>query len=198
MLLNLSEANKKHLMFFNDASDDVLSEFCRISIEFVTNGVNPKLFSAAAKKLGVSKDDVRNGVQSLMNLFLESSKVMISDVDFHDSMLMLAFSESHCQQLLQSYTQNRHQIRAMLSAMKFSIPRYFTLEWRFDIVLASRTLRHQVSPVILLKFHFQKDNESVTTLLQTDPVNLLHITKILEEALNEMKSASSRRMLRYL
>lgn len=74
----------------------------------------------------------------------------------------------------------------------------FTPSSLFVFQLASRTLRHQITPVILLKFQIRNGNEMETKLLQTDPVNLVHLTKSLEEALNEMKTSQYRRVVRHL
>lgn len=62
--------------------------------------------------------------------------------------------------------------------------------------LASRSLRHQVAPLVLLKLQTKDGEEKKTTLLQTDPVNLVHMTRVLEEALQEMKSGYFRRIAR--
>ena len=62
--------------------------------------------------------------------------------------------------------------------------------------LASRSLRHQVTPLIILKFHLGDGDNRHTKVLQTDPVNLIHLTQTLEEALQEMKSSHCRRIVR--
>lgn len=71
------------------------------------------------------------------------------------------------------------------------------LEWRLDIKLASRSLRKCVDPEILIKLNLKKDsNTSETHILQTDIVNLTHLTNTLEEALNEIKTNYCRRIFR--
>lgn len=62
--------------------------------------------------------------------------------------------------------------------------------------LASRSLRQQVEPVIMLKLHVEDGDQKEVKLLQTDPTNLLHLTRTLEEALQELNSAHSRRISR--
>ena len=64
--------------------------------------------------------------------------------------------------------------------------------------LSSRTLRQQVTPSILLKLHTGNGDESDVKLLQTDVVNLLHLTEVLEEALDATKLASYRKLQRNL
>ena len=71
------------------------------------------------------------------------------------------------------------------------------LEWRLDIKLASRSLRKLVEPEILLKLNLKKgENTTETHVLQTDVVNLIHLTNSLEEALNEIKTNYCRRIFR--
>ena len=74
----------------------VMREFCRISLEFIRKGSNPRMYQAAARererewyvmvntwlyditeKLGVAPDTVRHGVEGLMYLFTECSKLMV-------------------------------------------------------------------------------------------------------------------------
>ena len=62
--------------------------------------------------------------------------------------------------------------------------------------LASRSLRHQTNPTILLKLHTDDSGTKETQLLQTDPVNLVHLTQSLEGALAEIKSQHCRRIIR--
>lgn len=62
--------------------------------------------------------------------------------------------------------------------------------------LASRSLRRQTTPTVLFKLHTEDSGVRETTVLQTDPVNLVHMTKVLDEALQEIKSSYCRRILR--
>lgn len=108
----------------------------------------------------------------------------------------LGFDEDTRQTLLEIYLQNRREIRTILSEMTMDLPHYHNLEWRFDVQLASRSLRRQTTPTVLFKLHTEDSGVKDTTILQTDPVNLLHLTKVLDEALQEMKSPYCRRIVR--
>ena len=79
----------------------------------------------------------------------------------------------------------------------------------FDLFfqLASRALQHQVTPLVTMNLKLETksaltsneegDNTSIKNIvLQTDPTNLLHITQVLEEALQESRSQHSRRIQR--
>lgn len=196
MLLILDDEHKEHLTFLNNVPLDVVKEFCRISVEFLKTGKNVKIFHTAAQKLNVDVQTVHHGVEGLMFLLMESAKMMPNEVSFEDSLVPLGFSPELRSELLSVYMEHRDLIRHLLSHMCISTPHYHDLEWRFDVQLATRTLRHQVSPQVVLKFHLDTDTKKKTVSLQTDPVNLIHLTRELEAALTEAKSAHCRRIFR--
>lgn len=72
------------------------------------------------------------------------------------------------------------------------------MEWRFDVEIASRSLRKQIQPIILLKFYFTRNGEDEERIFQTDPSNLMRLTAKLEEALNSSQSSHCRRLLKKL
>ncbi|CAC5362954.1 COMMD2 [Mytilus coruscus] len=196
MLLMFEDHHKEHLSFLTNTDIDVVKEFCRISMDFIRKGANPKVYLGAAQKLKVEPETVQHGVEGLMYLLTESSKLMLNEIDFQDSILTLGFSEEMRQTLLQLYLQNRKEIRNILSEMSMDLPHYHNLEWRFDVQLGSRSLRRQTTPTVLFKLHTEESGLRETTVLQTDPVNLVHMTKVLDEALQEIKSSYCRRILR--
>lgn len=196
MLLMFEDHHKEHLSFLINTEIDVVREFCRISMDFIRKGANPKVYQGAAQKLQVNAETIQHGVEGLMYLLTESSKLMLNEIDFQDSILTLGFSDEMRQTLLQLYLQNRKEIRTILSEMSMDLPHYHNLEWRFDVQLASRSMRRQTTPIVLFKLHTEESGLRETTVLQTDPVNLVHMTKVLDEALQEIKSSYCRRILR--
>ncbi|XP_048860041.1 COMM domain-containing protein 2-like [Brienomyrus brachyistius] len=196
MLLVLSDEHKEHLGFLPEVDSAVVGEFGRIAVEFLKKGSNPKIYEGAARKLNVTAEIVQHGVEGLMYLLSESSKLMISEVDFQDSVLVLGFSEELNKLLLQLYLENRKEIRLILSELAPSMPHYHNLEWRLDVQLASRALRQQVKPVLNLKLQLDDNGTRRTHLMQTDPATLLHLIQELERALAEVKTNHCRRILR--
>ncbi|XP_072516300.1 COMM domain-containing protein 2 [Salminus brasiliensis] len=196
MLLVLSDEHKEHLGFLPEVDPAVVGEFGRIAVEFLKKGSNPKIYEGAARKLNVPSETVQHGVEGLMYLLTESSKLMISEIDFQDSVLVLGFSEELNKLLLQLYLENRKEIRQILSELAPSLPHYHNLEWRFDVQLVSRALRQHVKPAISLKLHLESGGIQTARVLQTDPATLLHLIQELERALAEVKSNHCRRILR--
>ena len=98
------------------------------------------------------------------------------------------------------------------------IPHYAGLEWRLDAVVASRGLpiieESNVSPIITMKLKLlcppvnpvsdnHPSNADMCTnlqelILQTDPVNLCHITEVLEKAVREASSQQLRKLQRQI
>ena len=197
MLLVLSEEQKEHLKFLTSVEIDVILEFARISLDSILKGSsNPKIFQAAAQKLGVDVNTVKNGISGLQHVLTESSRLMIGEIDFQDSVLTLGFSEEVISALLQMYLANRREIRNILGEMSLGVPHYHDLEWRFDVELASRSLQHQTNPVVIMRLHTKEAEKKSADVLQTDPVNLIHLTAELENAMQEMKTAHCRRIVR--
>ncbi|XP_053564970.1 COMM domain-containing protein 2 [Bombina bombina] len=196
MLLVLSDEHREHLRILTRVESTVVGEFGRIAVEFLRKGANPKIYENAARKLEVSSTTIQQAVAGLTYLLTESSKLMISDVDFQDSVLVLGFPEELNKILLQLYLDNRKEIRRILSELEPALPHYQNLEWRLDVQLASRSLRHQIKPSVTMKLHLKENDENSTKVLQTDPATLLHIIQELEQALAEMKTNHCRRIVR--
>ncbi|XP_068176127.1 COMM domain-containing protein 2 [Antennarius striatus] len=199
MLLVLSEDHKEHLAFLSRVEHAVVGEFGRIALEFLRRGTNPKIYEGAAKKLNVLVETVQHGVEGLMFLMTESSKYMLSEVDFLDSVLVLGFGDELNQILLKLYLQHHSQIRCILNQLPSNLPAYHSLEWRLDVQLASRSLRQQVVPVLMMHLLLTTaDNSRRSRVFQTDPSTLLHLISTLEAALAAMKTSHARRILRNL
>ncbi|CAM4653271.1 unnamed protein product [Leuciscus chuanchicus] len=196
MLLVLSEEHKEHLGFLSEVDSAVVGEFGRIAVEFLKKGSNPKIFEGAARKLNVPAESVQHGVEGLMYLLTESAKLMVSEGDFQDSVLVLGFSEELNQLLLQLYLENRKEIRQILGKLAPSLPHYHNLEWRLDVQVSSRALRQQLKPSVSLKLVLEDGESLRARVLQTDPSTLQHLIQELERALAELKSSHCRRVLR--
>ncbi|XP_029489164.1 COMM domain-containing protein 2 isoform X1 [Oncorhynchus nerka] len=197
MLLVLSDEHKEHLGFLPEVDSAVVGEFGRIAVEFLRKGTNPKIYEGAARKLSVDAETVQHGVEGLMYLLTESSKLMISEVDFQDSVLVLGFTEELNHLLQQLYLENRKEIRHILGELTPSLPHYHNLEWRLDVQLASRALRQQIKPTVTMKLHLEESGgDKSAKVLQTDPATLMHLIQELEKALAELKTTHCRRILR--
>ncbi|PNF36213.1 COMM domain-containing protein 2 [Cryptotermes secundus] len=201
MLLSLKDDHKQHISLLISQPTNVLQDFCRLALDYLRKGPTPKLYQTAAQKLDVQPEIIRNAVEGLVNLLVESCRHQLSDIDFHDTVLTLGFSEEHQETLESFYRGKKQEIYDVLSQLTLDQPHYHDLEWRFEV--ASRALQHQVTPLITMNLALETKtglaSDSTTTkniVLQTDPTNLVHITQVLEEALQESRSQHSRRIQR--
>uniref|UniRef100_G3T014 COMM domain containing 2 n=1 Tax=Loxodonta africana TaxID=9785 RepID=G3T014_LOXAF len=196
MLLDLSEEHKEHLAFLPRVDNAVVAEFGRIAVEFLRRGANPKIYEGAARKLSVSSDTVQRGVEGLTYLLTESSKLMISELDFQDSVFVLGFSEELNRLLLQLLYLNSKEWYRYLPEKVINLDSVLPDNWRIDCQLASRSLRQQIKPAVTIKLHLNQNGDHTTQVLQTDPATLLHLVRQLEQALEEMKTSHCRRVVR--
>lgn len=72
-------------------------------------------------------------------------------MDFHDSIITLGFSDSLNQMLLRLYLDNLEDVRAISGDLSMKLPSYVDLQYRIDIQVASRALKQQAEPSLLLK-----------------------------------------------
>ncbi|XP_018314941.1 COMM domain-containing protein 2 [Mycetomoellerius zeteki] len=199
MLLTLKPDHKKHMLFLVEQSSPVLQDFCKLALDYLQKGPNVKVYNAAAQKLNVELDVIKNSVEGLVNLLLESCKYKLSTEDFRDSIVALGFTEDKEAILSKLYNVKKDEVSDALEEIGFKLPRYHDMEWRFEVQTASRSLLKQVAPLISLDLSLKNpDNpERIEHIvLQTDPTNLLHITQELEEALQESRSQHIRRISR--
>lgn len=206
MLLVLSEQHKGHLSFLSSVEHEVVAEFGRIALDFLRRGTSPKIYDAAARKLGASVEQVQRAVEGLMFLVLESCRHTLSETDFLDSVLVLGFNQDLNNTLLQLYLQQSAQVRPLLAQLAPTLPNYHSLEWRLDVNMSSRALRQQLCPLMTLCLCLTRGGAgaggvgqsagSERRLLQARPATLMHLLSVLEGALDSLKSNHTRRILR--
>ncbi|NXJ21750.1 COMD2 protein, partial [Dicrurus megarhynchus] len=203
MLLVLSAEHRAHLGCLPRAGGAAIGELGRLALEQLRRGAAPRACETAARKLNIGVDTIQHGVEGLVYLLTESSKLMasipfckISEVDFQDSIHVLGFSDELNKSLLQLYLDNRKEIRSILGELAPRLPSYHSLEWRLDVQLASRSLRQQIKPAVTMKLHLNQSEDQTAQVLQTDPATLLHLIQQLEQALGEMKMNHCRRIVR--
>lgn len=102
------------------------------------------------------------------------------------------------------YESKQKEIQGVLSKLEVKESHYHDLDWRFEVIVASRSLLDQVTPIITMDLQLKTENGTGDgdrvehVLLQTDPTNLVHIAEELEKALNESRSRHSRKIQRAL
>lgn len=189
----------------------VVGEFCKLSLQLLRQGgVKPRVFASAANKLDVQPQQVEDAVRGLIFLFMEGIQIAISSENFQQMVAKCGFSSEASEIILKVFEENREEFNQYLTKMGVQVPRYRDMEWRFDILVGSRSLHHIAEPLMTLQLSLDNtnslgnENSSKTSngpeklLLQTDPNNLVHMTKVLEEALQESHNHHFRRITRHI
>ncbi|XP_014246345.1 COMM domain-containing protein 2-like [Cimex lectularius] len=194
-MLRLSDLNKKHLSYLIGQDETVVKDFCRLAWDYLAKGVNAKLYATAAQKLEISPQDLQHVVEALVNLLSESCKLKLSIPKLKSNLLELGFNSKQVDIICTYYTTKRADINNVLLAASVQLPMYKDLEWRTQVQLASRALPEQLEPSILMKLKLDNAKED-SLILQTDPGNLVHITKVLQDALNQASDNHTSRVQR--
>ncbi|KAF8763195.1 COMM domain-containing protein 2 [Argiope bruennichi] len=157
---------------------------------------NPKVYQSAAQRLNVETDIVQNAIAGIIQLLIEASKAMVTEMEFRDSIIVLSFNSETQEELVKCYLENNQNIRSLLSSLEMCVPHYKNLEWRLDVQIASRSLRRPMEPSMLLKLQLEEGKELKNIILEADPSNIINMTKVLDQALQEAKSQHFRRVMR--
>ncbi|XP_014211994.1 COMM domain-containing protein 2 [Copidosoma floridanum] len=201
MTLELSGELKERLVFLTKQSTQVLQDFCKLMLDYLQKGPNMKLYSAAAQKLQVEPQIIRNSVEALVNFIVECSKAKLEKDDFKETVLDVGFSEEQEILLYKVYSVKKQELTDVLSNFDMKLPQYHNLEWRFETQIASRSMQQQVVPLVTLDLSLKNTSNSDKiehVLLQTDPNNLMHLVQELETAIREGNGRHIRNMARII
>ena len=128
----------------------------------------------------------------------------MNEKELRDSLTLLGFKSNLIEEITESSLAHQNQIQTYLENLKMKVKSFNDLEWRIDVKLATKSLYKQIEPEIILKLNLNsneqvdKSNKTEVHILQTDIVNLVHLTNSLDDALNEMKSNYCRRIFKNL
>lgn len=105
-----------------------------------------------SEKLNVELDVIKNSVEGLVNLLLESCKLKVrliksynktvvqctqilqlSTEDFRDSVVALGFTEDKETILSKLYSVKKDEVSDALEEIGFKLPKYHDMEWRFEV-----------------------------------------------------------------
>lgn len=204
IMLSLSAEHKTHLSVLFDQPPQLLQDFCRLALNLLTKGHNPKLYSTAAQKLQVEVHVIQLAIEALLQFIALTRQHSLCRSSFRDLALASGFSDDQEVILSSFYESTRELVDSTLSCLAPTSTHYHDLEWRFDVQVASRSLIRQTIPILSIKLTVvekpQQGTEATfkSLLLQTDPNNLKHLIQKLDEALSEASSQHSRKMLRLL
>lgn len=159
MLLSLDETVKEHLNVLNFFDENVVAEFCKISINYLSKGgkVGEKSLQSAANKLELEFLQVKNAVEALTHTLVLCAGGDLDSADVVDSLLTAGLDAGVAGAIEKCFTENRRFLRdavletAAQAGPAGDIPHYKDLEWRIQVEIGSRALRNQFVPKVLCK-----------------------------------------------
>lgn len=159
MLFNLDETVKEHLAVLDSFEENVVAEFCKIAVNYLSKGgrVGEKSLQSAAKKLGLELMQIKNAVEALSHVLILCAGSGLDSADVVDSLLTAGLNQSSAETVETFFADNRNFLRAAVektaeeSAPTGTIAHYKDLEWRIQVEIGSRALRNQFIPKVLCK-----------------------------------------------
>merc|ERR1711991_353909 len=157
-----------------------------ISVQFLKQGVNRKVFQGAAQKLGVEVDVVEASVEALCFLFSEAAKLKLTEAEFLECVAPMGWSDGLQQTMLELYLGEVDNIRLVQRELSMSLPRLHNVSWRLDVQVASRSVQSIINPIYYVELEL-KDAAQRSVILQLDYASMKRLTSQLEAALAESK-----------
>ncbi|CAH2099890.1 unnamed protein product [Euphydryas editha] len=152
MIIFLSELQKEHMNILRQHSTQVLVDFCKLTIDYINNGMNEKKCFIAAEKLDVSVSAVQNLIYALAYLIVEGCKYNLSEPNFRSSLALAGFSEEQQQVLLKLHNTKKAEICGAINLFQQKDPSYQDLTWRFEVQVASKNLQVDIKPMVVMDF----------------------------------------------
>ncbi|XP_050354014.1 COMM domain-containing protein 2-like [Nymphalis io] len=152
MIIFLSELQKEHLNLLHQHSTQVLVDFCKLTIDYLNNGVNEKKCTVAAEKLDVPVVVVKNLIYALAYLIVEGCKHNLSEPNFRSSLAIAGFSQDQQHILVKLYNAKRKELSEALNLLQQKDASYQDLTWRFEVQVASKNSLEEIKPMVAMDF----------------------------------------------
>ncbi|XP_003742998.1 COMM domain-containing protein 2 [Galendromus occidentalis] len=199
-MLSLDRAHKYHLEHLNQFNAEVIAEFCKLAVQSLLAGdlsQNEKLYAKAASRLQSDTEIVNQSIEALVALFKLAARRNLSKLQ--DSLVLTQLSQTHVDIIAESYVEVHHVIERHVKEILPTPLSYRSLEWRLAAVIATRSLRGLMDPVLTLQFQLIDCNGYPRkVMLECSIDNLRKLRDVVEEALLMAKSRRVRKVTRML
>ncbi|BBM97887.1 COMM domain containing 2 [Marchantia polymorpha subsp. ruderalis] len=188
----------------------VVHEFAKVAVTGLLKGeTSSKGFTKAAKQLQTTVEAVSQAVSAVSNIYSRASRANLSYQQLVDFLAIQGYAEALRLALADYFIERVGEIREYVSLAVLQMPTYRSLDWRLDLQIASRSLRHQSAPVFVLSLTIQpprifqktdKDDQGEETkvvFLEAKFATLKAVCSQLELAIGEARSgAHGQRVMR--
>ncbi|KAI1287297.1 COMM domain-containing protein 2 [Halotydeus destructor] len=153
-------------------------------------------------KYKIKDSNVKSCVESLAELLIELVRSKLSEDDVQKKLTLMNWTSDQIEPFVGTMMDEKNRILHSLDSLDHecsAVPSYNNLEWRLEVKTASRMLRNQLEPSILLGLELANSDGSLSKLnLNCDPACVLHLKDVLEEALAEGQSVHVQKLTRHL
>lgn len=223
-VFSLRDLVAEDLKVFNKLSPQFCTELCTVGLTFLSQGAKKGTFKKAAIALSIDEDAVAGAVMGLCEVMLEGAKLNLSQNEFIGSINDVSWPEENKRAVSSFYEENKSILRDRVNASgsavnkaggtsgaSQSFPEYRSLDWRFEVNVASRQNHDSYQPLYTLRLDTATpaaagasgiDTEgaggAMSTIFTADYTTLKSVSDALDEAVSEMKTAHSKRVMRYI
>lgn len=202
MILTLDQTHKEHIETLNRFDAEVCAEFCRLASTCLLSGdlsSNEKLYRKAASRLRVEVAEVRHPIEALIGLFKLAGSKCLTRQHFQDSLVLTQLPQTLVDTLVESYAEIQLILAQKLRQIAALPLSYNRLEWRLGAVVAGRTIRSCMKPLVTLSFTLVDCNGvGRKVMVECSVDNLRKMREVLEEALLIAKSQKVRKLAKML
>jgi hypothetical protein len=159
------------------------------------------LMGKLGKQLGLEggADAAATAFNALVFVVMElvGNKASVDDVEA--SLGDLKMSQENKAALVGLYQAEFDTFRAAMLDKTLRLPHYHNVDWRLDVVVASRSLQQQAEPSFLIELETRdNDDAAVFHTLTADYGAIANVCDELQAALEESRSKHAKRLLRYI
>jgi len=180
-----------HLKRLDNYDKETLDRLCLSTFDFLKNGVSLESFQ---------EENLKSIAKESMILIVQSLKFNISDSELNDLLSSIECNAYYRDQLVQNYQQYKLGLSKILLAYNTnSDNRYVHLQWKFEVKVASKYLREQLVPSIILRFQ-TTDHEGTSTCfdIQCSIADIYQMVEKLGNALRKSNSQHCIKLLRHI
>lgn len=165
-------------------------EFFNISLHYLRDEVQLKLLNAAARKLEVDPERIKDAIECLTYFVTQT----IGKHKLSQELPFLHELEEFCEE-------NEDELKEIFKMSVRHNPEktnYAGFDWRFELQVASRAAADLSEPRILLNFSTVSNSDKKDNVLECDFANLKHLYEELSNALQSLDNVKSKKAERFL
>eukprot|EP01125_Pyxidicula_operculata_P008742 TRINITY_DN2905_c0_g1_i2.p1 TRINITY_DN2905_c0_g1~~TRINITY_DN2905_c0_g1_i2.p1 ORF type:complete len:197 (+),score=54.26 TRINITY_DN2905_c0_g1_i2:89-679(+) len=109
---------------------------------------------------GLDKILVKQGYASLVSIIIEFSKLGSETSEIQEYLNEQSLPENRVQLFLDTYTENKSSLKALISTTGFHFPHVLDVNWRVDYLIKSSLLEKVNTPSFFIKLLTKGDEEN--------------------------------------